>query len=119
MDSILGHPDTARLTLAFLTERVGMTEDVVGRLLGVSPAKVRGIVAGEDVGLDEGSRRAIRGLAATQSLLLSGYTPTGAAAWMRHPCRFLGGRSPRELMSSGDPAATALILRAANARMAA
>jgi len=119
MDGILGHPETARLTLAFLADRVGMTNGALGGLVGVEPCEVDALLDGREVELGEGARRAIRGLAATQSLLLSGYTPEGAAAWMRHPCRFLGGRSPREIMASGDPAATALVLRAANARMAA
>lgn len=117
MQQILGHNDTARLTLGFLSSEVGMPRPSLANLLGVNAGDIDAVIDGKEVDLHHKACKAIRGLAAMQSMLLSGYTPKGASAWMRHPCRTLSGRSPREVLNSGDPAAIAMVLRAAVARM--
>lgn len=117
MGTILGHRDTAKLTIAFLSDRVGMTGSAIAKLLALTPNDVVALSDGHPIEISPEAERSIRGLAVIQSMLLTGYTPESAAAWMRQPCRSLSGMSPREVLNSGETHAIGTVLNAAVDRM--
>ena len=106
-----------RLATAFLTDRVGIEKACVARLLCVTPETLEGILAGRGAPDGEPSRR-IEALAATQSLLLSGYTPDSAVRWMTEEPITGDGMAAADVLRSGSPEALGVVLHAAYGRMA-
>ena len=105
-----------RLAVAFMLDHVGLDEASVARLLDVGPEGLAAILAGH--GAPDASHHAVDGLAAIQSLLLSAYTPEGAARWMTGRAPELGMRVPAGILAGGAPDAVDEVLRAVVARVA-
>lgn len=117
MQETLAQDTINRLALGFLVDHVGIPTKSIARMVRLTPEQADDVIAGRSTTVGSESRRAIDGLAATQSMLLSAYTPTGAATWFKSPCPFLGGRIPAEILVSDDHAAIATVLRAAVERV--
>lgn len=105
-----------RLAIAFLIDKVGIEAETVADLLATSFHDVRGILAGDGAKTPE-IRRRIDAIAATQSLLLSGYTPDTAARWMRDQPITSDGRTSAAVLRECSPDALGIVLHAAYARM--
>lgn len=106
-----------QMAVTFMADHAGMGRDDLSALLGMTHSEIMEVMNGK-AAAPAHSQRAIRGLVAIQSLLLSGYSPAGAGAWMKSPCPQISGRIPCDVFASGDPAAIAIVLRAAYDRMA-
>lgn len=117
MDTVMDTPRNARLAAAFMVEHVGFDREDMAKALRTDATEVSGILDERGCTRPE-TAKAMRGIMAIQSLLLSGYTPLGAASWFNEPSRDMGGRAPSETLVSGDPAAIATVLRSAYDRIA-
>lgn len=115
MDRPSSDPRNVSLALAFLRDRVGMETSEIAEAVGAPHELVRDAASGRNVPWTEDQRHAVDAIVATQSLLLDGYTPDSAAAWLNAPSDDLSGRVPSSEMT--DPAGTLSVLRAAAARM--
>ena len=106
-----------RLATAFLTDRVGLDRTCVASLLAVTPDEMDGILAGRGAPEGEPFRR-INALVATQSLLLSAYTPDSAVRWMREDPITSDGLAAVDVLRTGAPEAIGIVLNGAYQRMA-
>lgn len=108
----------AALAVRFLTETVGMTKAEAACATGFDTVTFDKIAKGEAPVPQDASAHIDR-LIATESLLLSSYSPASAGAWFKHPNPGLGGMSPAHLLVHNGPSALGDILRAAAARVGA
>lgn len=117
MAKIIDTGKAERLATSFLVDRLGVDHDVAARLLGTDVAEIVAVLEGRG-SRTPWARSRIEAVIATQSLLLSGYSPDAMEAWYREPSPMLDGRSPLDRMNDGDPSANGDILAAAYARIA-
>ena len=106
----------AALAVRFLTETVGMSKADAACATGFDITTFDKIANGEATVPPHASANIDR-LIATESLLLSSYTPASAGAWFKHPNPGLGGMSPAHLLAKSGPSALGDVLRAAAARV--
>ena len=106
-----------QLAVAFMVDDIGIDHEVMANVMGTDVQEIVAILEGKGT-QTPAAQKAVRGLVAIQSLLLSGYSVHGARAWFETANPLLSARSPINVLKSGDTAAIALVLRAAFERMA-
>jgi hypothetical protein len=117
MPDMIDRNRVERLATAFLTDHVNLERSCVASLLAVTEPELDGILSGRGAPSGEPTRR-INALAATQSLLLSGYTPESAVRWMNDEPITDDGLTATEVLRTGSTEAIGIVLHGAYGRMA-
>jgi putative toxin-antitoxin system antitoxin component (TIGR02293 family) len=85
-----------------LGERAHLSQDDVGRIVGVAPRTVARWVAGDSTPQQSAKERLLElAYVAEQLIDVLGLTPDDANLWIFSPNRLLGGGKPSELIHDG------------------
>lgn len=117
MQQVIDRKSVDRLATVFLTDRLELEAACVSRLLAITPHQLDGILEGRGAPSGEPTRR-MNAIVATQSLLLSGYTPESAVRWMLEEPITDEGETAVDLLRGGRPEAIGMVLHGAYERMA-